>query len=35
LVAGAIAFGMNAIIVDGFDSVLRVGQTFSADINFG
>jgi len=32
---GAVTFGMNAIILKGYDSVLRAGQSFSAEINFG
>ena len=31
---GAVAFGMNAIVVDGFDRTLRVGQELSASWNF-
>jgi uncharacterized protein YcbX len=33
-VGGAVTFGMNAIIVDGVDATLRVGQVASADWNF-
>lgn len=32
---GAVTFGMNAIVLRGIDTVLRVGQTVSADYNFG
>ncbi|MFZ2738575.1 MAG: MOSC N-terminal beta barrel domain-containing protein [Burkholderiaceae bacterium] len=32
---GKITFGMNAIVLDGVDTVLRVGQAISADFNFG
>jgi uncharacterized protein YcbX len=31
---GAVAFGMNAIVVDGFDRTLRVGQDLTASWNF-
>ena len=31
---GAITFGMNAVIVSGFDSTLRVGQRVSASLKF-
>jgi uncharacterized protein YcbX len=33
-VGGAISFGMNAIVLQGFDEVLRVGQAVSADWRF-
>ncbi len=32
---GAVTFGMNAIVLAGADTVLRVGQAVSADFNFG
>jgi uncharacterized protein len=32
---GKVTFGMNAIVLSGVDSVLRVGQAVSADFNFG
>jgi len=32
---GAVTFGMNAIVLAGAEAVLRVGQTVSADYNFG
>ena len=31
---GAVTFGMNAIVLGGVDTVLRVGQTVGADFNF-
>ena len=31
---GAVTFGMNAIVVDGFDRTLRVGQELTASWNF-
>ncbi len=34
LVNGAVTFGMNAIVIKGADTVLRVGQTVSADFDF-
>ncbi len=34
-VGGAVTFGMNAIVLGGADQVLRVGQTVTADWNFG
>jgi len=34
VVGGAISFGMNAIVLQGFDEVLRVGQAVSADWRF-
>jgi uncharacterized protein YcbX len=34
VVGGAVAFGMNAIVVRGVDSELRVGQSASADYKF-
>lgn len=34
LVGGAIAFGMNAIVVDGFEQTLRIGQAVEADFKF-
>jgi uncharacterized protein YcbX len=34
LLDGAIAFGMNAVIVEGIDCELRVGQTGTADYRF-
>jgi uncharacterized protein len=33
-VGGAVAFGMNAIVVDGVDQLLRVGQGVTADWRF-
>lgn len=33
-VGGAISFGMNAIVVEGFERTLRVGQAVSADFKF-
>jgi uncharacterized protein len=33
-VGGAVAFGMNAIVVDGVDQLLRVGQAVTADWRF-
>jgi uncharacterized protein YcbX len=33
-VGGAITFGMNAIVVAGFDQTLRVGQAVTADFKF-
>jgi len=33
-VDGGVTFGMNAIVVEGFDAVLRVGQRASADLGF-
>jgi len=35
LLDGAVTFGMNAIILQGAEQVLRVGQPLSAEINFG
>jgi uncharacterized protein YcbX len=32
---GAVTFGMNAIVLEGVDTVLRVGQQLSANYNFG
>ena len=32
---GAVTFGMNAIVLKGVDTVLRVGQPVTADYNFG
>ncbi len=32
---GKVTFGMNAIVLAGADTVLRVGQAVSADFNFG
>ncbi len=32
---GKVTFGMNAIVLGGVDTVLRVGQAVSADFNFG
>lgn len=32
---GAVTFGMNAIVIEGVDTVLRVGQAFGADFAFG
>jgi uncharacterized protein len=32
---GKVTFGMNAIVLGGADTVLRVGQAVSADFNFG
>lgn len=32
---GAVMFGMNAIVLKGVDTVLRVGQPVSADFSFG
>lgn len=32
---GAVTFGMNAIVLAGADTVLRVGQAVRADFNFG
>ena len=32
---GKVTFGMNAIVLSGSDTVLRVGQTVRADFNFG
>ena len=34
VVDGAVTFGMNAIVVEGVDRMLRVGQTVSADWKF-
>ena len=34
VVGGAVAFGMNAIVLGGVDSELRVGQRASADYKF-
>lgn len=34
-VSGAVSFGMNAIVLRGVGVVLRVGQTVSADFDFG
>jgi uncharacterized protein YcbX len=34
VVDGAVTFGMNAIVVEGVDRTLRVGQTVTADWNF-
>ena len=34
-IGGAISFGMNAIIIDGIGEILRVGQTVSANYQFG
>lgn len=34
IVGGAVTFGMNAIVVEGVDRVLRVGQVVSADWKF-
>jgi uncharacterized protein YcbX len=34
VVGGAVAFGMNAIVVDGVDFALRVGQSATADYKF-
>lgn len=34
VVGGAVTFGMNAIVVEGVDRVLRVGQVVSADWKF-
>ena len=34
VVGGAVAFGMNAIVVDGVDMALRVGQSATADYKF-
>ncbi len=34
LMNGAVTFGMNAIVIKGADTVLRVGQTVSADFDF-
>lgn len=33
-VGGAVTFGMNAIVLQGFDQTLRVGQRVTADWNF-
>jgi uncharacterized protein YcbX len=33
-VGGGVTFGMNAIVVEGLEQTLRVGQAVSADINF-
>ncbi len=33
-VNGGLTFGMNAIVLDGVDKILRVGQTVSARLNF-
>ncbi len=33
-VGGALTFGMNAIVLDGVDRVLRVGHKGRADFNF-
>jgi uncharacterized protein len=34
LVGGAVTFGMNAIVLEGLDQTLRVGQTVTADWRF-
>jgi uncharacterized protein YcbX len=34
LVGGAVTFGMNAIVLQGFDQTLRVGQAVTADWRF-
>lgn len=34
-VNGAVTFGMNCIMLEGVGSLLRVGQTVSADLDFG
>ena len=34
VVGGAVAFGINAIVLGGVDSELRVGQGASADYKF-
>jgi len=34
LVGGAVTFGMNAIVLEGFDRTLRVGQAVTGDWNF-
>jgi uncharacterized protein len=34
LLGGAVSFGMNAIVLEGFDSTLRVGQAVTADWKF-
>ena len=34
-VDGAVTFGMNAIVMEGADQVLKVGQTVSANFQFG
>ena len=34
-VNGAVTFGMNAIVIDGADQVLKVGQAVSANFQFG
>ncbi|HEX7892439.1 MAG TPA: MOSC N-terminal beta barrel domain-containing protein [Ramlibacter sp.] len=34
VVGGAVSFGMNAIVVEGIDRTLRVGQAVSADFRF-
>lgn len=34
-VGGAVSFGMNAIVLAGVDTVLRVGQTVTGDFAFG
>jgi hypothetical protein len=34
LVNGALTFGMNAIVLQGMDQALRVGQTVTADWRF-
>ena len=34
IIKGAISFGMNAIVLQGVDRVLRVGQAVSADWKF-
>jgi len=33
-VGGAVAFGMNAIVLEGVDQLLRVGQRVTADWRF-
>jgi uncharacterized protein len=33
-VGGAIAFGMNAVVLEGIDQVLRVGQAVTAGWRF-
>jgi uncharacterized protein YcbX len=35
LVGGAVTFGMNAIVLEGFDRMLRVGQAVTGDWKFG
>jgi len=33
-VDGAVTFGMNAIVIDGIDHLLKVGQSFGAACRF-